>query len=174
VIQGIIISKKGNEITFVDINHDHNACRGEAVGRAELICNQRGVRLTDIRKRVLELVWRGHKPLGAYEILNALQKERSSAAPPTVYRALDFLLEHGLIHKLESINAFVGCTDPETPHRAQFLICEKCGTTAELNDLRIDEAISDQAIAVGFKVLRQTIEAEGTCPHCTEILEKSS
>jgi len=174
VIQGIIMSMKVNKITFVDIDHDHNACRGEAVERAELICTQRGVRLTDIRKRVLELVWRGHKPLGAYDILNVLQKERSGAAPPTVYRALDFLLEHGLIHKLESINAFVGCTDPETPHRAQFLICEKCGTTAELNDLRIDEAISDQAKAVGFRVLRRTIEVEGTCPLCMEILAKIS
>ncbi len=169
MIQGILISKKGNKITFVDKNHDHNACQGEAVGRAELICNQRGVRLTNIRKRVLELVWGGHKPLGAYEILNVLQKERSNAAPPTVYRALDFLLEHGLIHKLESVNAFVGCTDPETPHRAQFLICGNCGTTAELNDLRIDEAISDQAKALGFKVLRQTIEVEGTCPYCTQV-----
>ena len=166
--------KQGNKITFIDIDHDHNACRGEAVGRAELICTKRGVRLTDIRKRVLELVWRGHKPLGAYDILDELQKERSGAAPPTVYRALDFLIEHGLIHKLESINAFVGCTDPETPHRAQFLICGKCGTTAELNDLRIDEAISDQAKAVGFRVLRRTIEVEGTCPRCTEILAKIS
>lgn len=162
------MSEKAAKITFIDHNHDHNACRGEAVERAELICTQRGVRLTDIRKRVLELVWRGHKPLGAYEILELLQKERSGAAPPTVYRALDFLLEHGLIHRIESLNAFVGCTDPETPHRAQFLICEKCGTTAELNDPRIDAAISDQANAVGFSVLRRTIEVEGTCPHCTE------
>jgi Fur family zinc uptake transcriptional regulator len=172
MIQGIIMSKKGNKITFVDIDHDHNACQWEAVGRAELICAQRGLRLTDIRKRVLELVWRGHKPLGAYDILDVLKKERSGAAPPTVYRALDFLLKHGLIHKLESINAFVGCTDPETPHRAQFLICEKCGTTAELNDLRIDAAISDQAKAAGFSVLRRTIEVEGTCPHCKEILAR--
>ena len=66
MIQGIIMSKKEKKITFIDIDHDHNACQGEAVGRAELICTQRGVRLTDIRKRVLELVWRGHKPLGAY------------------------------------------------------------------------------------------------------------
>jgi Fur family zinc uptake transcriptional regulator len=172
VIQGVIMSKQGNKITFIDIDHDHNACRGEAVRRAELICAQRNVRLTDIRKRVLELIWLGHKPLGAYNILDILQKERSGAAPPTVYRALDFLLEHGLIHKLESINAFVGCTDPETPHRAQFLICTKCGTAAELNDLRIDKAINDQAKAVGFVVQRRTIEVEGTCPHCYEIHAK--
>ena len=162
------MSKKAVEMTFIDHNHDHNACRRDAVERAELICTQRSVRLTDIRKRVFELVWRGHKPLGAYEILDALQKERSGAVPPTVYRALDFLLEHGLIHRIERLNAFVGCSDPEIPHLAQFLICTKCGTTAELNDTRIDAAINDQAKAVGFSVLRRTIEVEGTCPHCTE------
>ena len=160
------MSKKGNKITFINQDHDHNLCRGKAVGQAELICNKRGVRLTSIRKRVLELVWDGHKPLGAYNILDILQKERSGAAPPTVYRALDFLLKHGLIHKLESINAFVGCTDPDTPHRAQFLICTNCGTTAELNDFLIDKAIDDRAKDIGFSVLSRTIEVRGTCPQC--------
>lgn len=151
---------------FVDHDHDHNACQGEALARAEVICAERGVRLTDTRKRVLELVWCGHKPLGAYEILDMLRDERGGAAPPTVYRALEFLLEHGLIHRIESLNAYMGCTDPETPHRAQFLICAQCGTTAELNDPRIDAAISEQASAAGFTVDRRTIEVEGTCPHC--------
>lgn len=160
--------KTASAIAFVDHDHDHNACQGEALERAETICAERGVRLTDIRKRVLELVWCGHKPLGAYEILDMLRGERDGAAPPTVYRALEFLLEHGLIHRIESLNAYMGCTDPETPHRAQFLICAQCGTTAELNDPRIDAAIGEQAAAAGFTVNRRTIEVEGTCPHCAE------
>jgi len=152
---------------FIDHDHDHDACQDGALDRAVAICAERGVRLTDIRKRVLELVWRGHKPLGAYDILDVLRSERDGAAPPTVYRALDFLLEHGLIHRIESLNAFVGCPDPETPHRAQFLICGTCGTTAELNDPRIDAAINEQAAEVGFSINRRTIEVEGTCPHCS-------
>ncbi|NQV99504.1 MAG: transcriptional repressor [Rhodospirillales bacterium] len=153
---------------FAEHDHDHDACQDEALGRAEAICAERSVRLTDIRKRVLELVWRGHKPQGAYDILDALRKERDGAAPPTVYRALEFLLGLGLIHRIESLNAFVGCTDPETPHRAQFLICNSCGTTAELNDPRIDAAIGERAAAAGFSVNRRTIEVEGTCPHCRQ------
>ncbi len=151
---------------FVDHDHDHNACRGQALVRAQAICTERGVRLTEIRRQVLEHVWRGHKPLGAYEILDMLRDNRQKTAPPTVYRALEFLLQHGLIHRIESLNAFVGCTDPETPHRAQFLICNQCGVTAELNDPRIDAAIGEQAAAAGFTVNRRTIEVEGTCPHC--------
>lgn len=162
------MSKESTASAFVEHDHDHSACRGEALGRAETICSARGVRLTEIRRRVLEHVWCGHKPLGAYEILDMLRDERQKTAPPTVYRALDFLLEHGLIHRIESLNAFVGCTDPETPHRAQFLICEQCGTTAELKDPRIDAAISEQAVAAGFSVNRRTIEVEGVCPHCAE------
>ncbi len=151
---------------FAEHDHDHNTCQGDALVRAEMICAERGVRLTDIRRRVLEHVWGGHKPLGAYEILALLRVEQEKTAPPTVYRALDFLLEHGLIHRIESLNAFVGCTEPETPHPAQFLICGQCGATAELNDPRIDKAINEQATAAGFSVNRRTIEVEGTCPHC--------
>ena len=168
------MSSKTTVPAFIEHEHDHNACRGEAMDRAEAICAERGLRLTDIRKQVLQLVWNGHKPLGAYEILDMLRGERDGAAPPTVYRALEFLLEHGLIHRIESLNAFVGCTDPETPHRAQFLICKNCGTIAELNDPRIDAAIEEQAVAVGFTVNRRTIEVEGTCPHCMETSAKSA
>ena len=137
VIKELTMTVDNTAPAFAEHDHDHKACQGEALERAELICAERGVRLTDTRKRVLELVWSGHKPLGAYDILDALRRERDGAAPPTVYRALEFLMGLGLIHRIESLNAFVGCTDPETPHRAQFLICDQCGTTAELNDPRI-------------------------------------
>jgi len=156
----------GSAPAFVEHDHDHDHCLSDALDRAVSICAKRGARLTELRRQVLELVWAGHKPLGAYEILDALRDARGSAAPPTVYRALDFLLNHGLIHRIESLNAYVGCTAPELPHGGQFLICRSCGATAELNDLRIDAAISERATAAGFSIQNRTIEVDGICPHC--------
>jgi Fur family transcriptional regulator, zinc uptake regulator len=149
-----------------DTGHDHRNCLRGALDRAAALCRDRGVRLTPIRRRVLELVWGGHRPLGAYDILEALQAERSGAAPPTVYRALDFLREQGLVHRIESRNSFVGCPDPNTPHGGQFLICHTCGQAAELNDSTIDDAIRSSAARAGFAIARRTIEIEGECPNC--------
>jgi len=153
---------------FPDEDHDHGRCLDRALDAAADICRERGVRLTQIRRRVLELVWSGHRPLGAYEILDALKSERRGAAPPTVYRALEFLLTQGLVHRIESRNAYVGCREPETPHAGQFLICGSCGLTAELNDKRIDRAIQEGAAAAGFAMAHGTIEVEGLCPHCRD------
>jgi len=153
---------------FVEHDHDHDHCLQDALDRADAICLDNGARMTDLRRQVLRLIWSGHSPLGAYDILDALREERGNAEPPTVYRALEFLLEHGLIHRIESLNAYVGCNAPELPHGGQFLICRVCGMTAELNDLRIDTAISERALAAGFEVGRRTIEVDGICPHCQE------
>ena len=121
---------------FARPDHDHHACVSEAlVGAAEL-CRKRGVRLTGTRQRILELVWAGHRPVGAYELLAALGRDGRPAAPPTVYRALDFLVAQGLVHRIESLNAFVGCPAPARPHRGQFLICRACGASAEVTDRR--------------------------------------
>jgi Fur family zinc uptake transcriptional regulator len=115
---------------------------------------------------VLELVWVGHRPLGAYDILDSLKVERSNAAPPTVYRALDFLRDQGLVHRIESRNSFVGCPRPDKPHGGQFLICRCCGQAAELDDADIDDAIRSSAARAGFAVARRTVEIEGECPSC--------
>ena len=146
--------------------HDHRRCFRNALARAEALCRRRGSRLTALRRRVLEVVWQGHRPLGAYEILETMRVERAAAAPPTVYRALDFLLGNGLVHRIESLNAFVGCSDPGPPHGGQFLICRTCGTAAELNDPRIALAIEDSASETGFHVHHPTIEVSGLCPNC--------
>ena len=151
---------------FSEVSHDHDACIQTAVLKAREICARRGVRLTQLRERVLELVWSSHKPVGAYDILNMLQSERGGAAPPTVYRALEFLLENGLIHRIESLNAFVGCNKPGTDHAWQFLICRSCGRAAEISDPDLDTAIVDAASRAGFKVQRRTIELAGLCPRC--------
>jgi Fur family zinc uptake transcriptional regulator len=115
---------------------------------------------------VLELVWHSHAPVGAYDILDALRRDGRPAAPPTAYRALEFLLGHGLIHRIESLNAFVGCAQPEHPHLGQFLICRKCSDVTELDDRRVFDVVEASARAAGFSVDRVTIELQGTCPAC--------
>ena len=97
---------------------------------------QKGVRFTPLRRRVLELVWSSHKPVGAYALLDQLRNEDLGSAPPTVYRALDFLIENGLIHRIERMNAFVGCSHPGEAHRGFFLICGDCGNAEELRERR--------------------------------------
>lgn len=147
--------------------HNHAICISEALHNAAKLCLQRGVRLTPLRLQVLELVWRSHKPLGAYTILESLQTAQGRrAAPPTVYRALDFLLAQGLIHRIASLNAFIGCLHPEATHVGQFLICEHCGNAIELNTPEITNCILQHAEILGFVVKSQTIEISGRCAHC--------
>ena len=110
---------------FKNRKHDHSRCVKSAVADAENICLKAGLRLTKIRRQVLQFVWSKHTPIKAYDILQHIQKEQPRAAPPTVYRALDFLMDAGLVHKIESLNAYVGCGNPNKPHIGQFLICQK-------------------------------------------------
>lgn len=146
--------------------HDHARCVRHAIGDAEAICARRGAQLTELRRRVLELIWSSHAPVGAYDLLRRLSRERQTAAPPTVYRALDFLLEHGLIHRIESLNAFVGCAAPVEAHSGQFLICRRCGTAAELDDPRVRRAIARGARELRFTVESDTVEIRGLCAAC--------
>ncbi|MGH8360360.1 MAG: Fur family transcriptional regulator, partial [Pseudomonas sp.] len=116
---------------------------------------------------VLELVWQSHKPLGAYDILGVLsEQDGRRAAPPTVYRALDFLLDNGLVHRISSLNAFVGCNHPEHAHQGQFLICRECHAAIELEQKSISDSIIKSAGDVGFKVEGQTVEVVGVCSGC--------
>jgi Fur family zinc uptake transcriptional regulator len=151
---------------FPTTRHDHGQCIDEALDRAAQLCVARGARLTPLRRAVLTLVWRRHEPVGAYAVLDALRRSHRGAAPATVYRALDFLIEHGLIHRIESLNAYVGCPQPERPHVSQFLICGQCSATAELDDPAIADAVLRRSRELGFAVERQTIEVRGFCPRC--------
>ena len=152
---------------LASLPHDHSRCVSQALTEAENICVRKGLRLTALRKRVLELVWQSHKPLGAYDILAVLSDEDGRrAAPPTVYRALDFLLENGLVHRIASLNAFVGCSHPEHAHQGQFLICRNCHTSVELEQDSISDAIIAAAMGVGFAVEGQTVEVIGLCTGC--------
>ena len=154
---------------FLPDEHDHRRCVANALGDARAVCAERGARLTPVRRRVLEIIWQSHRPLGAYAILEVLSREGYSPAPPTVYRALEFLLTHGLVHRLSSLNAFIGCTSPGHPGAGQFLLCAACGAVAELNDVTVDRAIKRSAAAEGFTSRAQTVEISGICFYCREV-----
>jgi len=136
------------------------------VSAAEKLCAARGLRFTPLRRRVLELVWSGHKPVGAYALLNQLRDEDLGSAPPTIYRALDFLIEHGLIHRIERMNAFIGCSHPGEAHRGFFLICGECGNAEELESTNVADTITASASRRGFAARDMTLEVTGVCADC--------
>jgi Fur family transcriptional regulator, zinc uptake regulator len=137
-----------------------------ALLRAQLICTAHGARLTPVRRRVLELILSSDQPTGAYALLAELQRGRGKLGPPTVYRALEFLLAHKLIHRIETSSAFIACGDIEHPHESQFMICDDCGATEELRDEDIVQSLRRLGEDRGFAVERQIIEARGLCPAC--------
>jgi len=142
--------------------------------KAETVCERRGANLTALRRHVLGLVLDAASPTGAYELLDRLRQTRRGAAPPTFYRALDFLLEQGLIHRVERLAAFVGCiagctANPDGKnhtHAAQFLICRECGRVIEMQDHHVSTVLARAAHEVGFAVQGATIEADGVCSTC--------
>ena len=165
---------------FAGSDHDHGSCVASALDSAALVCQRRGVRLTPLRRQVLELVWQSHRPIGAYAVLDAMQADRRSAgahgkrgavAPPTVYRALEFLLGQRLVHRIESLNAYIGCVYPGARHAAQFLICNDCGSAAELESRALVAAIDDAAASAGFAVERVAVEVAGQCPDCVGVAD---
>ena len=147
--------------------HAHGRCVVHALDRADALCRQRGARLTRTRRRVLELIWDSHKAVKAYDLLDRLSENQKSVRPPTIYRALEFLMAHGLVHRVDSLNAFVGCSGSDAKHNAQFLICQECGEVSEMDGSAIGEAVARQAQQAGFTVRRQTVELHGECPRCT-------
>jgi Fur family zinc uptake transcriptional regulator len=146
--------------------HDHDDCVMQALETADQLCRDRGLRFTPLRRRVLELVWTSHKPVGAYDILQELTIEGRKAAPPTVYRTLEFLIEAELVHRLDSLNAYVGCADPSSSHSGQFLICRSCRSVAELDDRAISTIVHKTASDLGFTAVQQMLEIQGLCEAC--------
>ena len=147
--------------------HDHVRCINAALDRAHEICENANVRLTSTREAILKLLWQSHQPLGAYQLQQQLTKVTDKpVAPPTIYRAIEFLSSLGLVHRIPSLNAFVGCPFPNSEHSNIFLICESCKTVAEIADNRVNtllETLSDKA---DFKLKSQSIELFGLCPNC--------
>ena len=149
--------------------HDHHICLADAMEAARAVCSRRGTRLTETRRRVLELIWGGHHAVKAYDLLEMLSEEDRKVRPPTVYRALQFLLENGLIHRIESLNAYVGCRAPLSRHMSQFLICNRCATVIEMAGAEIAAIVTREAENHGFRIDNQTVEVHGTCAPCLDV-----
>lgn len=150
-------------------SHDHAVCIDQALSTAAMVCERQGLNLTPIRRRILEIVWRAHEPIGAYAILAELAKERAKAAPPTVYRALEFLMAAGLVHRLDSLNAFIGCEEPAQPHVAQFLVCRACHRVAEIDDPSLNRVLGEKSRAMGFRIEPTSLEIKGLCSECAAL-----
>lgn len=146
--------------------HNHDVCRTKAVQTADRLCAERGVQLTTIRRQVLELIWGSHKAVKAYDLLDQIKPVQHSAKPATVYRALDFLMAQGLIHRVESLNAFIGCSCSEQQHEQLLLICLQCHEVEERPGAIVMEAVSKELSQAGFTAHRKAIEIQGICRLC--------
>ena len=145
-------------------HHVHDA--GGYLRAVESACSERGIRLTPLRAQVLGLIAAAGKPVKAYDLLDSMKAENGSSAPPTVYRALEFLLEQGFVHRLASVNAFVGCHHPHERHSVPFLICDRCHSAVELEDREVVTQLEARAKALGFHPQAQTLEVHGLCARC--------
>lgn len=147
-------------------SHASHASIAERLARADAFAAEHGLAWTPLRRQVYERVLAAQRPIGAYDLLAELEPQRGRVPPTTVYRALDFLVEHGFIHRIESKNAFFACCEIGVPHEGQFLICEACGETVEIPGGDLAKQLSASAPAHGFEVHHQVVELSGLCGHC--------
>ncbi len=146
--------------------HDHSACVTDAIASADARCEKENLRFTPVRRKVLQVLLEDHKALGAYAILERLREAGFGSQPPVAYRALDFLVEHGFVHKIERLNAFVACAHPGEAHAPAFMICRNCEIVAEAQSTPEKGALGEAAKTSGFRIERTIIEVEGLCPTC--------
>ena len=142
---------------------------GERVALAVSICEGRGVQMTGMRRRVLELLWASGGPTSAYQLIEAIKlRDSRPVGPPTVYRALEFLMAQGFVSRIESLKSYVPCVHPERDHDCLFFICNGCRASVEIEDPRIGKLLAEDAAGFGFVATRRTVEVEGMCARCTE------
>ena len=146
---------------------NHKIYIDEALKKAEIICNDKGVKLTKLRQRVLKLIWKSHGYVKAYDLLNDLKKIDAAAKPPTIYRSLDFLIKHGFIHKIQSLNAFVGCSHPDEHEDCYFLICKECKSIEECCSNTVKKALTSTSGKNNFSPNQVTLEITGICQDCS-------
>jgi len=152
---------------FLAPDHDHNRCAADAIRHAEQVCRERAQKFTPIRRQVLQALLSSHRPLGAYEVIDELARSMPRPAPITVYRALDFLMANGLVHRIESRNAYLACAhDHDAAALVAFLICERCGSVGEIPAAAVAQSLSAAARASGFVPKLSVVEITGTCAHC--------
>lgn len=151
-------------------SHDHDRGINAAIAQAHELCANLNKRLTPTREIILKLLWQSHQPLGAYQLQDLLSEVTGKkVAPPTVYRAIEFLLELRLIHRIASLNAFIGCPFPTFPveeHSNIFMICAHCNNVVEVADRQVNQLLESISNRVSFKLDRQSVELFGLCPNC--------
>lgn len=148
--------------------HDHTTCIAQGVEAAEAQCVEKGLKLTPVRRRVLEILLAEHRAMGAYEVLDVLRAEGLGSQPPVAYRALDFLVSNGFVHRIERLNAFIACSHSQDDHTPAFLICRDCTLVVETDSALPRQALDTAAQDLGFTVERAAVEAEGLCPACAK------
>ena len=148
--------------------HDHRQCRREAIAQAERYCLAAGLKFTPVRRRTLEILLESHVAQGAYEVLEHLNADGLGSKPPIAYRALGFLVEHGLVHRIEKLNAYVACNHPGEDHDPAFMICTDCGAVGECLGNASREGLSHRAREAGFHIACTVVEATGLCSTCVE------
>lgn len=148
--------------------HDHSHCISGAVDAADAHCRDAGLQLTPVRRRVLEILLKEHRALGAYDILDILSKSGFASQPPVAYRALDFLVTNGFAHRIERLNSFVACAHPGEEHSPTFLVCRVCDAVAEARAEPTSGRLGRAADAAGFVIEGAVVEAVGVCPNCRE------
>ncbi|ACI91271.1 transcriptional regulator, Fur family [Afipia carboxidovorans OM5] len=148
-------------------DHDHDHCASTAMAHAEQHCAARGQKFTPIRRQVLQALLASHKPLGAYEIIDELARLMPRPAPITIYRALEFLMDNGLVHRIESRNAFLACVhNHEASPVVALLICERCGAVGEIPAAPIVKGVAEVVEGTGFSPKLSVVEITGLCGHC--------
>lgn len=157
-----------SRIPSCTIEHDHQQCVSQALGTAEQLCLMRGVQLTTIRQQVLALIWDSHKAVKAYDLLDRIKPLQQAAKPATIYRALDFLIEQGLIHRVESLNAFIGCRCSGQQHEQLLLICKRCEEVEERPAIHVMKTLAQEAEYAGFIMHSKAVELHGICAKCND------
>ena len=147
-------------------NHDHGNCFDDAIKQIENYFIEKNLQFTPLRRKVFEILMRDHKPLGAYEVLEALGKEGFSSSPPIAYRVLDFLMEHGFVHKIQGLNAYIACSHPNHNHSPAFVICRKCEKVAEIDGKKSGVSFATADIE-DFEVEKTSVEMTGVCITCS-------
>ncbi|SON53814.1 Zinc uptake regulation protein [Hartmannibacter diazotrophicus] len=153
-----------------DHDHDHGHCQEKTLRRVEKACERQGLRMTAPRRQVLNALLDDHVPLTAYELIDKIALTDKRPSPVSVYRALDFLIENGIVHRIESRNAFVVCSHDHAAEgsNAVFLLCETCGVAVEAEPGDLSARIAAIAAATGFQVNSAVLELRGRCRNCLE------
>jgi len=148
--------------------HNHKQCVTAGLKKADAYCEQNKLRFTAARRRALGILLENHSAMGAYDLLERLNREGLGSKPTVAYRALGFLLENGFVHRIEKLNAYIACAHYGADHEPAFFICTDCGAVAEAVVGARTNKLAMAAKESGFTISHAIMEAEGQCPQCQQ------